>query len=198
MIVGVLLAAGAGKRFGGGKLLARLADGTPVGVQAAVNLRDGVDRMVAVIREEDEDLARILAEAGCETLPFREAAQGMGASLAWGVAGSPDADGWLVALADMPWIRTETVSAVSARLRAGAPVTAPVFRGRRGHPVGFGKSFRRELVSLRGDRGARDLLAREAGQIVPVDVEDDGILLDVDELSDVPRPFRRIERKFSL
>lgn len=187
MIAGVLLAAGSGSRFGGGKLLARLADGTPVGARAARTLRAAVDRAIAVVRPGDHDLALLLEAEAFEVLPFAGAAEGMGASLAFGVAAAPEADGWLVALADMPWITPETVAAVSARLREGAFVVAPARRRRRGHPVGFGKGLFRDLTALRGDRGARDLLDRTAEPVVLVDVEDEGIFLDIDELRDIDR-----------
>jgi molybdenum cofactor cytidylyltransferase len=109
----------------------------------------------------------------------------MGASLAFGVAAAPEADGWLVALADMPWVRPETVAAVADLLRGGALIAAPARGVRRGHPVGFGHSLISELLGLRGDRGAREVLSRHADRISLLDVDDDGILLDIDELSDI-------------
>lgn len=187
MIVGVLLAAGSGSRFGGGKLLAKLADGTPVGARSARTLRSAVDRAIAVVRPGDSELGALLEAEGFEVLPFAGAAEGMGASLAHGVAASPEADGWLVALADMPWIRPETASGVANLLRGGALIAAPAREGRRGHPVGIGSSLISELTALRGDRGAREILSRHVESIALLDVEDDGILLDVDELSDTTR-----------
>lgn len=196
MIAGVLLAAGSGSRFGGGKLLARLADGTPVAVRSARALRAAVDRALAVVRPGDDGLAALLAAEGLEVLVFPGAAEGMGASLASGVAAAPEADGWLVALADMPWVRPETVAAVAERLRGGALVAAPAVRGRRGHPVGFGHSLISELLDLRGDRGAREILGRHVDQITLLDVDDEGILLDIDELSDLFEAGAGIAKKF--
>jgi len=197
LIAGVLLAAGSGSRFGGGKLLARLADGTPVGVRSARALRAAVDRALAVVRPGDGELAALLEAEGFEVLPFADAAEGMGASLAFGVAAIPDAGGWLVALADMPWVRPETVSAVAGLLRGGALIAAPARGGRRGHPVGFGHSLISELTGLRGDRGAREVLTRHADSILLLDVDDDGILFDVDELDDISKADADVTKKIS-
>lgn len=197
MIAGVLLAAGSGSRFGGGKLLARLADGTPVGARAARNLRAAVDRAIAVVRPGDGELAALLLAEGLEALSFPGAAEGMGASLAFGVAAAPEADGWLVALADMPWVRPDTVAAVADLLRGGALLAAPTREGRRGHPVGFGHRLISELLSLRGDRGAREILSRHADEIASLDVDDEGIFLDIDELSDIRAAESGVVKKFS-
>jgi len=198
LIVGVLLAAGSGSRFGGGKLLAKLADGTPVGARAARTLRFAVDRAIALVRPGDDELAALLSAEGLEVRIFQGAAEGMGASLAFGVAASQEADGWLVALADMPWIRPETASAVANLLRGGALIAAPAREGRRGHPVGFGSSLISELTALRGDRGAREILNGHAESVALLDVEDRGILLDIDELVDISGTTTNIAKNLSI
>ncbi len=185
MIVGVLLAAGAGSRFGGDKLLARLPDGTPIGVRAARTLRSGVDRALAVVRPGDVALARLLEAEGLDVAVFPGADDGMGASLAFGVAAAPDADGWIVALADMPFVQRETVEIVAGMLRAGAWIAAPSRRGRRGHPVGFARALFPELIRLGGDHGARVLLERYAARVETFESEDPGIFLDIDTLRDL-------------
>lgn len=185
MIAGVLLAAGAGTRFGGGKLLAPLPDGTPIGVCAARTLRAGVDRAIAVVRPEDVSLGTALASEGLEIAAFPRAAEGMGASLAFGIGKAPAARGWIVALADMPFVRRSTVVAVRRSLEAGALAVAPSFRGRRGHPVGFGAPLFGELVRLAGDEGARAILARIQRQVVLLECDDGGVLHDVDAPEDL-------------
>ncbi len=185
MIVGVLLAAGAGIRFGGGKLLAPLPDGTPIGVRSARVLRGGVDRGVAVLREGDVALAGFLEAEGLAAAFFPGAADGMGASLAFGISSAPDADGWVVALADMPFLRPGTVARVVARLRAGAWIVAPSHLGRRGHPVGFARSLFPELVRLGGDQGARPLLAAQESRVETFESDDPGIFKDIDTLGEL-------------
>lgn len=184
MIVGILLAAGTGSRFGRDKLLAPLGDAT-VGALSARALRGSVDRGVAVVRTGDEPLVRLLEAEGFEILSFPRAGDGLGASLAFGVSASSDADGWLIALADMPFIRRATISALVSLLAAGALIAAPIFEGRRGHPVGFGRALLPDLLRLRGDQGARSLVADHASEVALLQCDDPGVLLDVDSPSDL-------------
>lgn len=192
--VGILLAAGRASRFGADKLLAPLQSGELVAVAAARHLRQGLGdggdpsgRLLAVLRPEQAELCEQLAAAGYELVVSDEARAGMGRSLALAVAASPDAGGWLVALADMPAIRPRTITQVAATLAAGASIAAPFHAGRRGHPVGFAASWRGALTRLDGDIGARDLL-REAGDtLVRIETDDGGVLLDVDTPGDLAR-----------
>src|SRR5690349_20057349 len=102
LIVGILLAAGAGSRFGGDKLLHPLDDGVAIAAHAARNLvAAGLD-VVAVVRWGDFPLAELLEDEGCHVAMFQGAARGMGASLAHGIAQARGADAWVIALADMP------------------------------------------------------------------------------------------------
>jgi molybdenum cofactor cytidylyltransferase len=185
-IVGVLLAAGRGERFGGHKLLAPLPDGTAVAVAAARNLDDALPDCIAVLRPGDEILASLLAAEGLRIVVNPDADHGMGTSLARGIAAS-DADGWVIALADMPAIRPATVAAVAAALAAGAPLAAPVYRGQRGHPIGFARRFRDALTALTGDRGGRDILAQHAQELRLIEVDDPGVLLDIDHAADLEK-----------
>ncbi len=154
---------------------------------AARSLLPAVDRAVAVVRPGDTTLASLLEAEGFEVLPFEGAARGMGASLAFGVAAEPNAEGWVVALADMPFVRPETVAAVARELRAGAPIVVPVFNGRRGHPVGFSNAFFSELVGLEGEEGGRSILLRHPTQVINLERDDDGVTKDVDRSEDLSR-----------
>ncbi len=185
LICGILLAAGRASRFGSHKLLCPLPDGTPMAAACARNLLPGVDRAIAVVRPEDEPLARLLRAEGMEVAPCATAAEGMGASLAWGVGAAPQADGWLIVLADMPAIRPATMQGIARLLRQGVWAAAPAYRGRRGHPVGFGQPFREELLRLKGDIGARPLLARYSHRLRILDSDDPGILTDIDTPRDL-------------
>lgn len=188
MIVGVLLAAGAGTRFGGGKLLHRLPDGTPIAVAAAISLRPACERLVAVVRPGDDELAGLLAHAGCEIIVCEEAANGMGHSLATGVKASTGASAWLVALADMPFIDTASHQAVAACLHAGASFAATQFHGTRGHPVGFSAAWFSQLAALTGDQGARAILGQHSQHVMLCSVDDAGVLRDIDRPGDLAHP----------
>ncbi|WP_027800881.1 nucleotidyltransferase family protein [Paraburkholderia dilworthii] len=187
LATGILLAAGVGSRFDPhglqNKLLARLPDGTPVAQEAAHRLLRAVPRVLAVVRPGAEALARLLNDAGCDVAFAPAAERGMGASLAAGIQASEDAEGWIVALADMPRIQIATIEAVARALDGGAPVVAPFYEGQRGHPVGFGAEHRDALLSLDGDSGARSLLRSQ--RVMRLDVDDAGILRDVDTPDDL-------------
>ena len=184
-IAGILLAAGAGSRFSGEKLLHPLDDGVAIAAHAARNLLAATSDVVAVVRWGDFPLYNMLEEEGCQVTMFKDAAQGMGASLAHGIAQARGADGWVIALADMPRISPDTTRRIVAALEEGATVAAPVCKGERGHPVGFGAALRDELLALNGDQGARALLERHRGAVKLVECNDEGIFYDVDRKSDL-------------
>ncbi len=183
-IVGLLLAAGAGTRFGGDKLLSPLPNGIPLGVAALRAVAGAVDGVLAVVRPEDDRLAGALAREGARVTACPFAADGMGASLAWGVRAAPLARAWLVALADMPWIQSATIARVADALRRGASIAAPSWRDSRGHPVGFASGFYAELSALSGDEGAKAILGRHG--VLLISTEDAGVLRDVDTPGDLP------------
>lgn len=184
-IVGILLAAGASTRFGSDKLLARLSDGTPVALASARTLLAGTDRALVVLRSERSELGELLYAHGMQPVVCQDATAGMGTSLACGVKAAAEATGWLIALADMPFLRSTTISAVAQAVRAGALIAAPIWNGRRGHPVGFGRQCYPALATLQGDTGARELLAGYADRITWVPCGDSGIVRDIDLPSDL-------------
>ena len=186
-IVGILLAAGSGSRFGGGKLLAPLSDGVLVGVQSLRTLAAVAAEVLVVTRPEDDALRAALHDEGARIEICPQAADGMGASLAYGIRASFDADAWIVALGDMPRIRAATIRAVAAALGDGAIIAAPTYRGERGHPVGFAGALREALAGLSGDAGARDILRTERGRLTLIECDDPGILADVDTRADLER-----------
>jgi molybdenum cofactor cytidylyltransferase len=192
MITGILLAAGNSSRFGSDKLLHPLADGVPMAIAALRNLKAAVDDVVAVIRPGRRDLAARLQAEGARVIENSEADRGMGTSLACGVRAAADADGWVVALADMPYIRPATIRRVADALSAGAPLAAPVWAGTRGHPVGFAKRLGRELSALSGVEGARALLLRQSEDIELFECNDPGVLVDVDTPADLGRVGRQL------
>ncbi|HXT03317.1 MAG TPA: nucleotidyltransferase family protein [Casimicrobiaceae bacterium] len=194
-IVGILLAAGRGTRFGGDKLLAPLDEarsrGLPtkaMGVVAAEHLVTALPEAIAVIRRGDMRLAQSLRDAGLRIVECERADDGMGASLACGVLATGDADAWVVALADMPWIAPATIGAVVDALTNGADIVAPSYRGTRGHPVGFTRRHYVSLVALTGDAGARALIERSRERVTLIDVDDPGATHDIDTRFDLRRP----------
>ncbi|MDD2760595.1 MAG: nucleotidyltransferase family protein [Methylomonas sp.] len=184
-IVGILLAAGSGKRFGGDKLMQTLPNGEPIAVMACRHLLAGTDEVLAVVRPGCGLLAERLQAEGAIVEVCEHADRGMGSSLAYGIKASPKASGWLIALADMPWIEPASICSVADALRSGAVIAAPSFHGRRGHPVGFSGQLRDELAALNGDVGARTVIQSHLDRLHIVECDDRGILRDVDYPDDL-------------
>lgn len=137
-IVGILLAAGQSRRFGADKKLHPLADGINPALVAARHLAAMCARTIVVIRPEDSHLAALLAAEGLGNRGLRVRSAGHGHSLRCGVAACPDAAGWLIALADMPFIKPASYHAVLRALQNGADMARTQFDKKPGHPVGFG------------------------------------------------------------
>jgi len=191
-VTGILLAAGQGARFGGAKLLSPLpttshgvSAGTAIGVASCLHLLSALPEVVAVVRPGDSILAGQLRSAGARVVECARANEGMGTSLAYGVAAAADADGWIVALADMPWIAPATVVLVVDALMAGAGIVATSRIGVRGHPVGFASSHFAELAALTGDEGAKSVLSTHREQVQLIEVDDENVLRDVDTPADL-------------
>lgn len=184
-IVGVLLAAGQGSRFGSNKLCHPLPDGTPVAVRSAMNLREALGEVLAVVRPADSVLRGHFDRAGVRYVPCPDAALGMAATLVRGILATKGASGWVVALGDMPYIRPGTIAAVSSAIGQGATLAAPFFDGQRGHPVGFAGTLLDELLTLQGDEGARRVIVGHKEELRRIDCDDPGILADIDVPADV-------------
>jgi len=140
MITGILLAAGAGTRFGGNKLLFPMPDGIPIGVKAARSLLSGVDHGIAVVRPDDQLLAHILEAEGLHIAfcPDPKAA--------WGPAShSHPHRTERRRLADRP--RRHAVHPARhhtqrcSLLQSGAPIAAPQHQGRAAIRFGFAENF---------------------------------------------------------
>jgi len=163
-----------------------LADGVPMAYRAARTLAGACDRTVAVVAAGSvPGLETALRELGIGVVVAADASRGMGHTLACGVAATRDAGGWLIALADMPAIRADTMQRVAQSIRACASIVAPFHQGRRGHPVGFVREWGDALCALDGDSGARKLLAAHPECITHLDVDDPGVLLDIDTPADL-------------
>ena len=189
-IVGLLLAAGSASRFGSDKLSHALPHGVSIAVQAARHLRSAVQEIFVVVKPGADELASHLKIEGCEIVVCENAAEGMGTSLACAARAAGAAEGYLVALGDMPYVRPTSIAAVRDALAGGAPLVAPYFRARRGHPVGIARLFYDELLALKGDEGAKRLLAVHQSKLVKIPVGDPGVIRDIDRPEDLAPPLR--------
>lgn len=187
-IVGLLLAAGSATRFGSDKLHHPLPHGVSIAVQAARHLKSEVQVVFAVVRPGQEVLGKNLEAEGCKVVVCEKAAEGMGASLACAARAAGERAGYVIALGDMPFIRRTSIAAVRDALAAGAPLAAPYFRARRGHPVGISGAFLPDLLAAKGDEGAKTLLKANEARLVKIPIGDPGVLRDIDRPEDLAPP----------
>jgi molybdenum cofactor cytidylyltransferase len=182
---GILLAAGSGSRFGGGKMLAPLADGTPMAVASWRHLSAALEVSVAVIRSGDANLRSVLQAEGATIIECADAHSGMSRSLIAGLLASANVSGWVIALGDMPFIRPDTIIKIADAIESGELVAMPTCHGKRGHPVGISARLQPELMAIRGDEGAREVIRRHAQDICLISCDDEGILRDIDTREDL-------------
>lgn len=191
----VVLAAGRGARFGGGKLTVPFK-GAPLVAGALLTALLAPVRRVFVALGPDPAVraaveataARLAASERLVLVPVETPEEGMGASLRTTVQALPaDAAGAFVFLGDMPAIDPATPAKLAAALKGPHDIVAPIHLGRRGHPVLFGATWFPALRALSGDEGARALLENAGARLARVSVEDPGIHLDVDRPEDLAR-----------
>ena len=186
----VVLAAGSGSRFGGGKLLAAWNAGVLLEGALAAALAAPVRSVTVVVGADAEAVAAAARGFDARVLVVHAAdhAEGMGASLRTGIASLPaDAAGAFVFLGDMPRAPHAVMQPMADALRAGALAAAPVFGGRRGNPVLLSSALFPQLLALTGDAGARGVLQGLGDRLALVESPDDGVLFDVDEPGDLPQ-----------
>jgi molybdenum cofactor cytidylyltransferase len=178
VIVGLVLAAGASRRLGRNKLLLPFRGGTVLSTTVARLLASILDRVIVVLGyaegevrsraglSEDPRLA-IVANPGWE--------EGMASSLRRGVEAAAEAEAVIVALGDQPDTAPEVVGRLVTAFRGGGTLAVPVHGvpaetgiESTGHPVLFARVLFPELLALRGDKGARDVVKRHWSEAVKV------------------------------
>lgn len=188
----IILAAGKSTRMGEPKQLLRLGERTVLG-QTLENIRDsGVDEIVLVLGSSEETIRQQIPASTFEELKVvvnPDYGQGMASSLRAGLsAASPQIDAALIVLADQPFIRPETFRHIVDRYRrSDAEIMIPTYKGFRGNPVLLDRSVFPEVMALSGDIGCRAIFGSHLDGIVKVEVEDVGILLDIDNKDDYER-----------
>ncbi len=183
-VVGILLAAGAGKRFDrSGKVNKLLAhfEGLPLACHAARLLKAHCAQVVAVTAPGDGELRDWLNREGCLTIESSRAGEGLGYSLATGVTEARrrhDPQALVLLLADLPVVRSETVARLLAVPRTAETMIAPCYDGQRGFPLLCGTGHFARLAACTDDRSVEQMLARSRPTLI--DVDDPGIVQDVD------------------
>ena len=184
-LAAVVLAAGRAQRFGADKRLARFRD-RPL-IEWALEALAGFDfaQKICVVRDDDP-IGEVVRRYDIAPVVNARADDGMGTSLACGIAALGEVDGAFIVLADMPDIPPGLYAAIAARFAEGkADIVAPRHAGRAGHPVLFGAACFTELKALTGDRGGRGLIDAGRYRVAWLDSAHTGILRDIDRPEDL-------------
>lgn len=188
MVQGILLAAGVGRRFQNetpnrDKLLMTLSNNKTVLAQSAHALIQALPNSIAVVQPNQVERKEILQDLGFIVIESVAAKNGMGHAIADAVNQTKQAEGWLIALADMPWISPKLIQQLTNRITNPDSIAAPRYQDKRGQPVAFGSAWFNQLSNLEGDVGARALLKNN--KINWINWPDDSIYRDIDVPADI-------------
>ena len=195
----IVLAAGRSQRFGDeNKLLATVPSlnskdenaGAPL-LKASLKAFPPAlfHRRLLVVGPPDKDTAAIGRRCDFDIAVNNAPEAGMGRSIAAGVSACPPCEGVMIALGDMPLLRSPTVERLAETFAAtpGETIVAPVFNGQQGHPVIFPRLCFEALRRLDGDAGARRLIESGNTALLTLPVDDPGVLQDIDTPDDIDR-----------
>jgi molybdenum cofactor cytidylyltransferase len=183
-IAALILAAGLSRRMGkANKLLAEI-DGAAMVVRVADTvLASKASPVLVVTGHEAERVRAALAGRKLGFVDNPDYQEGLASSVRHGLAALPeDCDGVLVCLGDMPRIRPEHLDRLIAAFNPveGRAICVPVYKGKRGNPVLLSRRFFAEMARLKGDTGARPLIGQHHEVVAEIEMDDDGVLVDVD------------------
>lgn len=179
----VVLAAGQSSRFGNQKMSHFIGNGKTI-LRTGIEQYQKVFSHITVVISNDANVKREMAKLKVNVVVLNDPTKGMSQSLIAGIQSQANADAWLIALGDMPYIKTQTLTElVDPSTRNN--IVVPVCSGRRGNPVIFGCDFQKGLLSLQGDVGAKKLLNSNQLSLLEVPVDDIGVLHDIDHPEDV-------------
>ena len=189
--IAVVTAAGSAERFGGKKLLAPI-DGEPLLDHTIRSLLDGgVSEVIVVVgtdaRRELERDVNAMNDPRVRPVENPDPTRGMFSSIQAGVA-TANGDALVVLPGDMPYVRAETVRAVIAKYREGRAIVAPRYNGKRGHPVVMPLSLRDEIAATAPTANLHEVIKHHQDERVDLEVEDPGVVRDVDTPADLQRP----------
>ena len=185
MIAGVILAAGASSRMGGHPKALLTYQGETF-VARLVRVLSAVCDPVIVVLGYHADHIEPVVPPGARVVINPAPERGQLSSLQTGLAELPDdAEGFMFVPVDCPAAEPATVASVAAAFRARDPkiqFVVPQYRGKHGHPVCASREIARKLLALPATAQARDVVHAHVPDTLYIDVDDPGILTDIDNL----------------
>jgi len=185
----ILLAAGESRRMGYPKPLLKLGSRTFIEILAAAMLQSVARLIVVVGAHADAVRGAIPGDPRILVVENPDFVKGQLSSIKAALPQvGAEAAGALIHLADHPMVRAETFAAVvDSYWRVGKPIAIARHQGRRGHPVLFAREMFVELAAAPEDQGARAVVAADPSRVAYVDVDDPGVLTDLDTPEDLER-----------
>lgn len=188
----VVLAAGESARMGETKQLLRVGGRTILERTLECVRNSDAAETILVLGHAAETIRRELPQSllGGVTVVMNPAyKQGMASSLREGLSAvGGDARAALIMLSDQPFVRGDTINRIIERYCASeAEIVIPYYKGRRGNPVLLGRPVFQEAMSLQGDTGCRAIFGSHTDRTLVLNVDDAGILLDIDDRQDYER-----------
>lgn len=168
--------------MGRNKLLME-TDGMPLIARTVeVYLKSEAAKVIVVLGYEREKMQQVLAGHAIELVFNSSFSLGKATSIAAGIRALPDsAPGAMFAQADMPFIRVETVNRLFDTFEPGkGSIVVPAYGGKMGSPKIFDRKHFLKLLELKGDSTGMSVIREKPENILLVDVEDRGVLLDID------------------
>jgi molybdenum cofactor cytidylyltransferase len=189
--VAVVTAAGSAERFGGKKLLAPV-EGEPLLDHTIRSLLEGgVSEVIVVVgtdaRADLERDVNAMNDPRVRPVENHDPSRGMFSSIQAGVA-TANGDALVVLPGDMPYVRPETVAAIIAKYRERRAIVSPRYRGKRGHPVVMPLTLRDEIAATPATANLHEVIKHHQDERVDLDVEDPGVVRDVDTPADLEHP----------
>jgi molybdenum cofactor cytidylyltransferase len=185
----IVLAAGMSRRMGAPKQLLRIGGETILGRTLRNVGASAVSEIVLVLGHAAADVEKEVSTAGVKVVHNHEYQQGMGTSLRTGLAAlDAETNAALIVLADQPFVRPETLNKLIACHEQSCPqIIIPMYKGFRGNPVLLDRVVFPELSALSGDLGCRAIFGSHTENIRKLEVDDVGILLDIDSQEEYRR-----------
>ncbi len=196
----VVLAAGTSTRMGTAKQLLPLGGATVLAHTIENVSSAGLDEIVLVLGASAEVIRQQLPQSlvACLRIVVNHAyEQGMASSLREGLSRvDPRSGAALIILGDQPFVQPQTLHRIIDGYRsARAQIVVPSHQGNRGNPVLLDRSVFSEVMALEGDTGCRAIFSNHLDAFLKVEVEDPGILFDIDSLDDYERSKQLFVRK---
>lgn len=188
----MILAAGESKRMGKPKLLLPFGEKTMIETVIDRVIQSKVEKILVVLGSNREKIEKKIGNLPLEIAVNPDFKEGMLSSVQRGLEALPEeAQAVLVFLGDQPSIPSEVIdSVINAFRKTGKGIVLPVYKGERGHPVLIDMKYRHEVENLNPEVGLRELVYGQPDDILEVEVDDAGILRDINVIEDYMREIK--------